>query len=203
MFKSYYTDQTRRPASTHQQFWLAMVANDMKDFRLFRKGPPCNKTFHYKRNFFVFRLAFYRQKFEQRGSTLSEYSANDFCDIDVDGFKEINSDDRGKLWDLLQICGFYVFKGRSILISDALFAVMKEDIPCLSGEARDDVDDNDRSADDLIETAEGIVKGRNGHHDNTKKESKDDQVGQERIEPRLESSSRSERPGTLSNLIKA
>lgn len=55
----------------------------------------------------------------------------------------LDSDDRRKLRDLLQKRGVYVAKGRNILIFDALYDVFKNDIPRLSDEKRDDLEETE------------------------------------------------------------
>lgn len=130
-----------------------MSANEETNFAMrFRFGLPETATLEDKRDFVSFRLATYRQEEQWTSDILSEYFADDFRLFTADDFKVADPDDRRKLRDLLRSRRVYVPKGRSILISDALYAVVKEEIPWPKDEIDDDNVMEDKTDQITVET---------------------------------------------------
>lgn len=173
-----------------------MAANEGTD--RFRSGLPDSATDENKRDFVAFRLDVYKKESQWRNDTPSEYFADYFRDFDVSDFKMIDSDDRRKLRDILRSRRVYVAKGRSILISDALYSVVEKDTPWPPDEARDEVERTDRDVErprngDTTVTDKDVPSGEmnKGH----------DEKGSNRGD--ADSSSAQFRRGSLLNLFKA
>lgn len=84
-----------------------------------------------KQDFFQFWLDVFRQKTEWRDGDLSEYFADEFWLFSVHNSNPIDENDRHMVHCLLRRPSVNVTKERNILIADALFAVVKEELLCL------------------------------------------------------------------------
>lgn len=107
-----------------------MSASEETNFALrFRFGLSETAATEDKRDFLTFFLAVYRREEKWTSDTLSEYLAGEFRHFFAEDLKIADPDDRRKLRDLLRDHRVYVPKVRSILISNALHGVVKEDLP--------------------------------------------------------------------------
>lgn len=102
----------------------------------FRFGLPVTATLEDKRNFITFRFAVYCRKKRTR-DTHSEYFADSFQHFIAEDIKIANPEDLLKLRDLLRGRCVHVSQERSVLILDAPYAVVGEDLPWPENELED------------------------------------------------------------------
>lgn len=81
-----------------------------------------------KQDFFLFRINTYHAKTQWCDSNLSEYFAGDIRSFTAEDFKNVVSDSRRTLRDLMYERGVYFQKGRNVFISDALHAAEKKEL---------------------------------------------------------------------------
>lgn len=94
----------------------------------FSRGLFDGATDEDKRALAEFRVWAYKARPQCKTDNLSEYFSDDFADFRAEDFKIIDADVRRELWDLVRDCGVYVSKGREVLTSDGLYAVVEDDV---------------------------------------------------------------------------
>lgn len=82
-----------------------------------------------KRRFVTCWLDFYENQTHWKDDNLSEYFAQNYGLFTTDDFEKIDGDNRRKLSDLSKSRGVHANKERNILIVDAFYAVVKDNLP--------------------------------------------------------------------------
>lgn len=134
----------------------------------------------------LFAWLLFAKKEQWTSDIISKYFAEDFRLFTAQDFKLANHDDRRKPRNLLRSGCVYPRKGWSIIILDALYAVVKEEIPSLENE----IDD------------ESLEKHKTAH---CTAKAQVDEPAQLKLfdETKTNSTASSIKKGNLSNLIKA
>lgn len=105
-----------------------MAANeDAGDARRFSNGLPADATLEDKKMFTTHCAKNYHAQ-EWYNESVSEHFVNDLWTYTVEDFAAIDSDTRRNLRDLLRHRGVFVPKGGNIIIAQALFQIVQEDL---------------------------------------------------------------------------
>lgn len=106
------------------------VADDtvgIADASFFKYGLPPDADDTMRKRFVRYCVRLYK-KMDWKGSTLSEYFAEDFSTFDASMFAQVSSTLRRDLPNTLREQEVYVRKTRQVLIADALFEVVQNDL---------------------------------------------------------------------------
>lgn len=91
----------------------------------------------------------YSQKTEWLICDPSKYFADYLRLCIAADFKTVDSDNHQNLRELLRTCGVHVSKGGNALNSDALFAVVRDEIPCSTTDLKDSGETSVTNANDV------------------------------------------------------
>lgn len=113
----------------------------LEDEELFAKNLPYDATEELGLIFFKCCIANYKQM-DRLSDTPSESFADDISAFTTEDFTNVPSNGRASMRDLLRTRGVYVRKGSGVTIANALFKVVKKDIPWPKNEKSEHIDEN-------------------------------------------------------------
>lgn len=106
----------------------AITAKEETDFSKFSLRLHETATIDDESQSVAFRLDVYKRRVHWGKRDLFKYFADKFCNFSPEDFRMTDGNDCRELYDLIQSYGVYVPKGWNILIPDALYTVVQEDM---------------------------------------------------------------------------